>query len=104
LKGIPGTPAGKVEFLDRVQQVVWNRNIIRIHDTADRKLIGIAPLESQKSDIICIFYGCSVPVVLEPQPNGNYRFVGECYVHGVMEGEAVDPIPSGTKEVWFKLI
>lgn len=104
LKNIPGTPAGKVEFLDRVQQVVWNRNVIRIHDTAGRKLIGIAPLESQKSDIICIFFGCSVPVVLEPQPNGDYRFVGECYVHGVMDGEAVDPIPSGTKEVWFKLI
>jgi hypothetical protein len=104
LKNMPGTPSGKVEFLDRVQQVVWNRNIIRIYDTADRKLIGIAPLESQKSDIICIFYGCSVPVVLEPQSDGNYRFVGECYVHGVMDGEAVDPIPSGAKEVWFKLI
>ncbi|KAE9380842.1 HET-domain-containing protein [Stipitochalara longipes BDJ] len=104
LKDISGTPAGKVEFLDRVQQVVWNRNIISIRDTNHRKLIGIAPQASQKSDIICIFFGCSVPVVLEPQLNGTYRFVGECYVHGFMDGEAVDPIPSGTKEVWFKLI
>jgi hypothetical protein len=29
--------------------------------------------------------------------------VGECYVHGVMDGEAVDPIPSG-KEKIFRLI
>jgi hypothetical protein len=66
-------------------------------------LIGIAPQASQKSDVICIFFGCSVPVVLEPQVNGEYRFVGECYVHGVMDGEAVDPIPSG-KEKIFRLI
>jgi hypothetical protein len=104
LKDISGTPAGKVEFLDRVQQVVWNRNIISIHDTSGGKLIGIAPQPSQKSDIICILYGCSVPVVLEPQPDGTYKFVGECYVHGKMDGEAVDPIPSGAKEMWFKLV
>lgn len=104
LKNIPGTPAGKVEFLDRVQQVVWNRNIISIRDPTGRDYIGIAPQESQKSDVICIFFGCSVPVVLQPQDNGDFKFVGECYVHGVMDGEAVDPIPTGTKEVYFKLV
>lgn len=104
LKDIAGTPAGKVEFLDRVQQVVWNRNIISIRGPTGREFIGIAPQQSQKSDVICLFFGCSVPVVLQPQENGDFKFVGECYVHGVMDGEAVDPIPSGTREVWFKLV
>jgi hypothetical protein len=103
LRNMQRAPAGKVEFLDRVQEVVWNRNVIRTRPVNnDRPYIGIAPQESQKGDIICIFFGCSVPVVLQPQEDGEFKFVGECYVHGVMDGEAVDPMPSG-KEQWFKM-
>lgn len=104
LKNMDGTPLGKVEFLDRVQQVVWNRNFIRTCGQTGREFIGITPQKSQIYDIICIFFGCSVPVVLRPiQNTGEFTFIGECYVHGVMDGEAVDPMPSGTKEQWFKL-
>jgi len=104
LKNMNGTPSGKIEFLDRVQQVVWNRNIIRTGGQTGREFIGITPEKSQIYDIICIFFGCSVPVVLRPIENtGEFTFIGECYVHGVMDGEAVDPMPSGTKEQWFKL-
>lgn len=104
LKNMKGTPSGKVEFLDRVQQVVWNRRIIRTRGQTGREFIGITPQKSQIYDIICIFFGCSVPVVLRPIPTtGEFTFIGECYVHGVMDGEAVDPMPSGTKEQWFKL-
>jgi hypothetical protein len=98
LKDIPGTPGGEFEFLDRVQQVGWNRNIISIDNTAGRPLTGTAPQASQDSDIICISFGCSVLVMLGPQLNGDYRFVVECYGHGGMDGEAVDPIP-GAREV-----
>jgi hypothetical protein len=43
---------------------------------------------------ICILYGCSVPVVLRPIRNSEscnefyYELIGECYVHGMMDGEA----------------
>jgi hypothetical protein len=102
LKGIPGLPD---EFLHRVQQVVWNRTVIRTQTDSvnDQPFIGLAPQGSQRGDIICIFFGCSVPVVLRGQDNGEFQFVGECYVHGVMDGEAVDPIPAGSKEVWFEM-
>jgi hypothetical protein len=97
-----GTPTGKVEFLDRVQEVVWNRNVIRTKPVDGPPYIGIAPEGSAKGDIICIFFGCSVPVVLQPQDDGEFKFIGECYVHGVMDGEAVEPEPRG-KEQWFKM-
>jgi hypothetical protein len=102
LRNMQGTPTGKVEFLDRVQEVVWNRNVIRTKPVDGPPYIGIAPEGSAKGDIICIFFGCSVPVVLQPQDDGEFKFIGECYVHGVMDGEAVEPEPRG-KEQWFKM-
>ncbi len=78
------------EFLRRVQEVAWGRALIKtIHG-----YLGLAHEMVQKGDSICILYGCSVPVVLrrisgtDPDQNPGYRFIGECYVHDMMEGEA----------------
>lgn len=71
----------------------------RFHDTtvkmAKRLVItetgqlAMAPRRSRKGDIICILYGCSVPVVLRARSeHGDYQFIGECYVDGFMSGEA----------------
>jgi len=46
----------------------------------------------EKDHIVCIFFGCSVPVVLKPVDDAAgkyYEMIGECYVHGMMDGEAV---------------
>ena len=47
--------------------------------------------ENQKGDVVCILLGCSVPVLLRPSTDQKscYEVVGESYVHGVMEGEAM---------------
>ncbi|KAL3418152.1 hypothetical protein PVAG01_09867 [Phlyctema vagabunda] len=101
LKNLPGTPAAKIAFLERVQQVTWNRRIIRTDKQNAQAYIGVAPQESERSDIVCILYGCSVPVVLRPLGNFEYRFLGGCYIHGVMDGEAVESAPRGRH---FKLV
>lgn len=76
--------------------------------------IGLAPQRVEKDDFVCIIFGCSVPVILrkcdngqevkcekEPQDDLNagvcYEFIGECYVHGMMDGEAFDE-DSGPKQ------
>lgn len=79
-----------VDFLQRVQSVIWNRKFL-----VSKKLglIGLAPMAAQENDFICILYGCSVPVVLREQKLGEETFwelVGECYVHGMMDGEAME--------------
>jgi hypothetical protein len=95
-----GTPTEKVEFLDRMQHVLWNCRIVRTRG----KDVGIAPRKSQVSDIICVFYGCSVPIVLRPiEGTKGFQFIGECYVHGIMDGEALDKKHLRAKERWFKL-
>ncbi|CZR63077.1 uncharacterized protein PAC_12974 [Phialocephala subalpina] len=88
-----------VGFLRRVQAVIWNRKFLVCGGRTGGRgyepdWVGLAPMAAQVGDVICILYGCSVPVVLRPmQGVGNTEWwcvVGECYVHGVMDGEAVD--------------
>ncbi|KAL2694258.1 hypothetical protein Neosp_000833 [[Neocosmospora] mangrovei] len=54
-------------------------------------LIGTAPWDVQEGDFVCVFYGGQTPFVLRRDENcpGKYRFVGDCYIHGIMEGEAL---------------
>lgn len=51
--------------------------------------LGLFPMSSQKDDIVVVLFGGDVPFVLRRLPNGCMRLVGECYVHGLMTGEAL---------------
>lgn len=48
------------QFCRRVQAVIWNRSLIR---TGTQKL-GLVGKNVQTEDLVCILYGCSVPVIL----------------------------------------
>ncbi|KAK4162892.1 heterokaryon incompatibility protein-domain-containing protein [Cladorrhinum sp. PSN259] len=52
-----------------------------------------APAGASIDDEIWIVQGCRIPLLLrknnEPAYGGQYRLVGSCYVHGVMNGEAL---------------
>ena len=53
--------------------------------------LGMAPEDSRAGDIVCILFGCSVPVVLrQTADRTKFVFIGECFVDGYMSGEAVD--------------
>ena len=80
------------KFLGRVQAVICMRSLIK---TKRHHFLGLAPMTAESGDLICILYGCSVPVVLRSFGSKEthdlyYRFIGECYVHGLMEAEAFD--------------
>jgi Heterokaryon incompatibility protein (HET) len=47
------------------------------------------PLYAEVGDKICIFQGATIPFVVRPQGDGKYTLVGECWVQGMMEGEAL---------------
>ncbi|KAF9872289.1 hypothetical protein CkaCkLH20_10116 [Colletotrichum karsti] len=53
-------------------------------------LVGLLPLATQVGDAIAIVHGCDAPFVLRIGENGLWRVVGECYVHGIMDGALAD--------------
>ncbi|OJJ75593.1 hypothetical protein ASPBRDRAFT_37887 [Aspergillus brasiliensis CBS 101740] len=57
--------------------------------------IGLVPAKAQEGDLICVLFGCSVPVILRKQDD-HYIFIGESYVHGIMDGEAIEQMKEGS--------
>ncbi len=57
--------------------------------TTAKGLIGLGPRSICTGDIICIMSGGRVPYVLREEKN-HHRLIGEAYVHGLMEGQAVN--------------
>ncbi|OAA50928.1 HET domain protein [Beauveria brongniartii RCEF 3172] len=48
----------------------------------------LGPGVMEAGDVVCVLLGCKVPFCLRPV-GSRYLLVGECYVHGLMKGEAM---------------
>jgi hypothetical protein len=49
--------------------------------------LGIGPASMAEGDIICVFFGGHVLYVLRAADSGLYEYIGDCYIHGLMDGE-----------------
>lgn len=66
--------------------------------------MGLGPKAARVGDWACIFFGHPMPYILRPVSDGKFQFLGPCYVHGMMEGEAVERLEAGKyKEEWLHL-
>ena len=70
----------------------------------DRGDIGIFPEATSLGDVVAAFHGGLALYVLRPLVSvvGQYRFIGECYVDGMMDGAAVngtDQPGSGSRDI-----
>jgi hypothetical protein len=81
------------DFLRRVQAVIWNRRLLR---TRNHRFLGLGPKKTKKGDLICVLFGCSVPVILRRimkaatpalKRRGSRGYFSDCEV---VEGEKVD--------------
>ena len=68
--------------------------------------IGLCPPHTKQGDLICILWGARSPFVLRRMPDTeNFQLVGECYVDGLMYGEAFRiKREQRLKDVMFPLI
>lgn len=48
----------------------------------------------QEGDLIYVAIGCDFPFLVRPAGD-MYRVIGECYLYGYMNGEALDMVASG---------
>ena len=50
--------------------------------------MGIFPAATRVGDLVCVLFGGQVLYVLRGADHNHFEFVGECYIHGLMDGEA----------------
>jgi hypothetical protein len=100
-------PYGSSDFVAKMRSLLVDKQF----NITAKKALALVPRDARVDDIVCILLGCSVPVVLRPveqaSDNGGhlenedeyhgehirdreYYFVGEAYVHGIMDGEAME--------------
>lgn len=58
--------------------------------------LGLAPDNVRQGDVVVILLGCNFPLVLRPCSHDLFHVIGECYVHGLMEGEFLRQKSEGT--------
>ncbi|KAI0426033.1 heterokaryon incompatibility protein-domain-containing protein [Xylaria sp. FL1042] len=65
---------------------LFKRRMVR---TSDRELVGLVPAAANVGDHIFLFKGSRVPIVVR-EDNDRLLAVGDCYIHGIMNGEAFE--------------
>ena len=67
------------------RRLVWTEN----------GLFGLVASHAQQGDLLYAIYGGQVLYLLRKIENENaYTFIGECYIHGLMDGKAVEFVRS----------
>jgi hypothetical protein len=51
--------------------------------------LGLAPHGTREGDVVFVAVGADVPYILRAFEDG-YELIGECYVQGIMDGEAME--------------
>lgn len=75
-----------VEFHAAMVEVCVGRRIF----VTTQGYIGLGPADAREDDLICVLHGSPVPFLLRPsETGGEFELVGECFVHGLMSGEAL---------------
>ena len=90
---IPGTPP-----ISNMKVVTGGR---RLAFRKKRGYMGLVPHRARVGHLICILQGLQVPCLVSSRSYSSehecymYSFVGECYMHGIMDGEALRPTRKG---------
>jgi hypothetical protein len=72
------------EVCRRIETVIWNRTLVK----TSFGTLGLVSWATDHGDLVCILHGCSVPVILRPKEE-YFELVGECFIYGMMDGEAL---------------
>ncbi|KAL3420136.1 hypothetical protein PVAG01_08635 [Phlyctema vagabunda] len=60
-------------------------------------IVGLAPWTAEEGDIICVLHGCRFPVVLRKEAD-HFILIGEAYIDGFIDGEALRGADEGRYE------
>ncbi|KAF2630773.1 hypothetical protein BU25DRAFT_247471 [Macroventuria anomochaeta] len=83
-----GTDFGHVHsnlHFHHMQQVTQTRWVCKTPEG----YLGLAPIEAQFGDVLCVLLNCAFPVILRIAASYTWLLVGPCYAHGLMNGEGI---------------
>jgi hypothetical protein len=85
------------EYLWPQHIALWYEGTLQYRTVAVLKegYMALVPRFANVSDIVCILFGCDTPVVLRPNGDG-FEFIGECFIHGIMDGELIKEYEEGS--------
>ena len=63
---------------------------------------GWAVNGAEPGDVVAVFRGCDYAFTLRPNGDSSYKIVGDCYLHGIMDGEAM--VDESLSEVEITLV
>lgn len=85
------------QFLQSQLKAAYGRRFF----TTSKKFMGLAQSGVRIGHAVVVLHGGKTPYLLQRAGNRGYRFVGECYVHGKMNGEALtERIPEQEFAIW----
>jgi hypothetical protein len=73
------------EISKAVETIVEDKDLF----VTEKGFIGLGHETCAVSDVVCIFSGGEVPYIVRGGQDPCFSFLGECYVHGIMDGEAI---------------
>jgi hypothetical protein len=88
LERLPGTnPETMLQYTKSINSVTTGRKFC----ATERRYLGWVPGDAAPRDIVCILLGAETPYILRRDENDSryYKLVGETYIHGIMQGEAL---------------
>ncbi|KAB5513112.1 heterokaryon incompatibility protein-domain-containing protein [Coniochaeta sp. 2T2.1] len=87
-----------LELMANVEKAIKGRQLI----VTEKGYLGLGALDVQPGDRVSILGNSPVPFLLRPRDGepGTYSLVGECYVHGIMDGELWRRRPELDKGAW----
>jgi hypothetical protein len=74
-------------YIAALQEVAW----ARVFFITKYGYIGLGPLSTFVGDDVAIFYGEKTPYILlsRSRKSATFHLIGEAYIHGLIEGEAL---------------
>lgn len=87
--------AALVSYVHAMLRIMKGRKVFRTHDG----MLGLCPEAAEEGDCMVIFPGADVPMILRKADSANdeqevendedWLLIGESYVHGMMDGQAL---------------
>ncbi|KAK3985494.1 HET-domain-containing protein [Cladorrhinum sp. PSN332] len=80
------------------EQVEWNEGFQpgRVFFFTSKGHMGMGPPWMKVGDVIAVLIGSETPFIIREICPSRYHLIGQCYLHGIMDGEAIEtPLQKG---------